>query len=668
MTGAELAHNRATRDELAAIIAGMRPRRHRSMLAFAEEEIIVPAGPFEGLRFSAKRQPFARCWFDAVDSGRWNRFVALGPVQTGKTLIAGIIPVIHGIFELGETVVFGLPDMSMAADKWRNDLLPVIERTKYRDLLPRRGAGSRGGTVEAVRFANGAELKFMSGGGSDKSRAAYTARIICITEVDGLARGSARSVETDQAAQIEARSDAYPTTKRVFIECIVSTKEGRIWEEYERGTASRIVMRCPKCRDFVLPEREHLRGWRDADDELAAGDRSRFYCPSCAVPWDEDDRRAALSDLVLLHSGQTVGDDGVAQGDARRTDTLGFRWSSVHSRFTTAAVLGRKEWRAAAALDEDNAERAQCQYVWSTPYESKVREMVPLDIDAVLSRTRAPARGMCPTGTDYITVGVDLGKYLAHWAAIAWRRDGTAHVIDYGREEVASVDIGTDPALMGTMRALRERFDAGWFDASLGDRPRSPDQVWIDAGWHPSTVHAFCREAAAADPEYQLYRPCIGRGRSLAQREHYRRPTQTGNIVVQIGDEFHFVYLKNAGLVEAMVNSDAWKTWLHGRLSVAVGKPGAMTIYDTDRKTHISYAKHLTAEKETEEFDARIGLVTRWTKVRESNHWLDASYYACAAASLCGVRLIQEHIATDPSPAPASSPGREVFPFLISER
>ena len=39
-------------------------------------------------------------------------------------------------FRLGETVICGLPDMDMAADKWREDILPAIERSRYRDLLP----------------------------------------------------------------------------------------------------------------------------------------------------------------------------------------------------------------------------------------------------------------------------------------------------------------------------------------------------------------------------------------------------------------------------------------------------------------------------------------------------------------------------------------------------
>src|ERR1035441_7498543 len=47
-----------------------RARRLRMMRQFAEEEIIIPGGPFDGRRFRCSRQPFAGLWFDEVDSGR----------------------------------------------------------------------------------------------------------------------------------------------------------------------------------------------------------------------------------------------------------------------------------------------------------------------------------------------------------------------------------------------------------------------------------------------------------------------------------------------------------------------------------------------------------------------------------------------------------------------
>ena len=159
-----------TREDLLWFLRQSRPRRLRSMRQFAEEEIVIPSGPFIGRRFRCARQPYTGLWFDQIDSGRWSRCVATGPTQSGKSLTCFVIPMLYHLFEMGETVICGLPDMDMAADKWREDILPVIDQSRFRSLLPSAGGGSRGGRVESLQFANGATLKFMSGGGSDKSR------------------------------------------------------------------------------------------------------------------------------------------------------------------------------------------------------------------------------------------------------------------------------------------------------------------------------------------------------------------------------------------------------------------------------------------------------------------------------------------------------------------
>src|SRR5690242_9240513 len=72
--------------DLTWFIRQARPRRLRSMREFAEQEIVIPDGPFQGRRFRCDRQPYTGLWFDAVDSGRWSRYVATGPTQSGKTL------------------------------------------------------------------------------------------------------------------------------------------------------------------------------------------------------------------------------------------------------------------------------------------------------------------------------------------------------------------------------------------------------------------------------------------------------------------------------------------------------------------------------------------------------------------------------------------------------
>src|ERR1041385_6663468 len=104
----------------------MRIPRLRTMQEFAEAEIILPTGPFAGLRYSCARQPYSRLWFAEVDSGRGNGLFATGPTQSGKTLQCLVIPIMYHLFEVGEDVILGAPTSDVARDKWSRDILPKI--------------------------------------------------------------------------------------------------------------------------------------------------------------------------------------------------------------------------------------------------------------------------------------------------------------------------------------------------------------------------------------------------------------------------------------------------------------------------------------------------------------------------------------------------------------
>src|SRR5262249_41212324 len=151
-------------------------------------------------------------------------------------------PVLYQLFEAGETVIVGFPDMNMGNDKWMNDFLPVIAASRYRDLLPTGGEGSRNGKIKSsVRFRNGAELRFMTAGGGDGKVSGFSSRVLSVTEADKMDESGESSREADRLKQLEARTEAYPESKLIFLECTVSIEEGRIWQEYTKGSAAKIM-------------------------------------------------------------------------------------------------------------------------------------------------------------------------------------------------------------------------------------------------------------------------------------------------------------------------------------------------------------------------------------------------------------------------------------------
>ncbi|MCP4571487.1 MAG: hypothetical protein GY838_03980 [bacterium] len=637
--------------------------RLRTMREFAEQEIIIPDGPFAGRRFRCDRQPYTGVLFDAIDLHFWNRFCVTGPTQSGKTMSSSATPACYHLFEIGENVIFGLPDMDMAGDKWREDLLPIIQRSRYRELLPKRGGGSRGGKVESIQFRHGPTLKFMSGGGGDKSRAGFTSRVVVITETDGMDEAGATSREADKITQLEARTRAYGDRKRIYMECTVSIEEGRTWREYTGGTESRLALPCPHCGGWVTPEREHLADWDDADTIVDAKAHAAFYCPACGQAWTEKDREAANADCRLIHRGQEIDADGTVHGDAPKTDTLGFRWSAVNNLFTTAGDIGADEWRAKQSEDEENAEKEMLQFVWAMPFKPSSWHETPLDARMLTARTRPTRKGQLPTGTKYLTVGVDIGKYLAHWTLIAWLPDARGTIADYGLVEIHADAMDPNHAAGLALREFRDVCTAGW---PMPDGEMfQPDQVWIDARYNMSTICAFIRESG------DRFRPVFGYGATQMDGRKYTQPKSTGKIVKLIGDGYHVGVHKAERVYMIDVDVDQWKKTVHQRLAMPIPEPGALALFDTDPREHIKFAKHLTAETQIEEFVAGKGMVRKWKQKRSANHWLDSTVYAAASGHFAGVRVGEEE---KPKAAQPKRPSKKKFttpdgrPYLVTER
>ncbi len=630
---------RAAGDELRSVLQRSRAPRIRSMRAFAEREIIIPDGPYAGRRFRTNRQPYTGLWLDAVDSGQWRRFFSLGPTQSGKTLLCFVIPVLYHLFEMNETVVCGVPSLDMVKDKWEDDLLPAIETSRYRDLLPRSGSGSRGGAPTRVKFRNGATLRFMTGGGGDKVRAHFTTRVVVVTETDGFAEPGKTSLETSKLRQLEARTRAYQRRARFYAECTVTIEEGPTWSEYKGGTQSRIAIPCPKCDAWVTPGREHLDGWKAATTIREAETGAAWMCPVCEMRWSDDERVTAVSASRLVHDGQELDPLGEVIGEPKQTDTLGFRWSAPDNLFVTAADVAADEWRGMQSSDEEVAERELCQFVWATPHQPPKTDLSLVTAQSIQERTTNHPRGVVPPAprdASWLTVGIDLGQYLCHWVAIAFRAGASGQIIDYGRMEVASADLGVERALLAALREMRDQiFEPGW--RSIDAEVVNADAIWIDSGWMPEVAYDFCRESGAP------YMPCKGYG--AGQRTvSYHRPTSRGGSVIRIGEGYHITRLpptaQRRGVKLVEIDADYWKTWLHKRLSTPVGQPGALTLHQAAPNRHLSIAKHFTAERQVEEFDPKKGNVVRWDRISRANHWFDAAYLACAAGAGVGVRLI----------------------------
>lgn len=609
-----------------------KPRRLRTLREWAEAEVVIPTGPHRGRRFRVDRQPFVGLLWDAIDSGRWRRFVVTGPSQSGKSLASYAIPALWLICERGETVVLAAPTKEQAAEKWTTDIAPVLATSTYAWMAPQAGDGSRGGDTSLLRFSGGGRLKFMGARGGDKSRASITARAALMTETDGMDEATGASRESDPVTQIEQRTAAYGPAAIVILECTPSTPTGRTWVEYQASTASRIACPCPRCGEYVTPEREHLVGWREADTALAAGRSAYWSCPACAGRIDESQRAEANRRAVLVHRGQEVDRSGSVSGPVPDVATMGFRWSAFNNLLFRTDDLAALEWQASRADPEHAADkdRALRQFYHALPAEPRSKaDDEGGDVDILERVDQGVPRGVVPERCGYcLTVGVDVGRHVLHWVAVAWAKDATAHVLDYGIQDVPD-GLAEERAVIVGLRCIRDASLAGW---KAGPGTRAADLLAADAGYLPDAVQAVAAETGA------FLWPTKGMGRGQVVSRPYTAPRSTGAKVVRIGDAWHVVRLPGRGrLVE--FDADRLKTWARARINAPPGDAGSLSVYAAGPRDHAAFAAHLRAERRVVEWDPRKGQVERWQQRRAANHWADALVLACLAARMRGVAV-----------------------------
>lgn len=621
------------------------------MREFAEQEITPQTGPKRNMRFRCFRQPVAGYILDEFDrkdkhgKPRWRKRSASGPVQDGKTLLYVGIPCMYHLFELKEDVILGAPTMEVTRDKWRRDILPYIQGSRYAHLLPKQGAGSKGGEFDAIKFNHGPELKLMSAKGGDEKRSGYTARVILMTEIDKMDEAASTSREADPVSQMEARADAFGDRAVYYEECTISHEKGRIFTDITAGSDSRLSLQCPHCQAWSILEREHLVGWQDAEDEVQAEDRACYCCPACGATMTEQQRAHANRNARLIHKGQKVDADGQVTGPETATRTFGFRWNAANSLFKSAASTGVEEWRAQRNPNSESGERFMCQFRWTIPYKGELLEQMSLTLQQIMRRTRPNTpKGIVPADAATTAVGIDLNKYKLHWTAISLDNHGREHIFDYGVQATSAAEVGTDLALTIALNELMDHFETeGWQDEDGAQW--TPDQVWIDSRWKSKEV-VFPFIKKINNPRYL---PAMGYGagqmRWRGQGNIYRPPTKRTAAVREIGQGYHRVIDRQHRISLMHIDANFAKTHVYERLAIPLHNDlgvaiepipaSAMTFYapPPDKPNeHMTWARHITAEERETKFVEGVGVTVVWNQLSADNHGFDATAIASTAA------------------------------------
>ena len=586
-----------------------------------------------GQRYRIKNQPFVRLWFEAIESGIFSRHAATGPSQSGKTLSCCVIPTMFHLFEIRETVIFFSPSMEINEEKWLIDIRPTIEKSRYAQYLPQSGKGSQGGFSELITLRNGTRIKFMTGGGGDKNKAAFTSRVIIGTEIDGMDEASETSRESDPITQIFARTRAHGSRAVAYLECTVSIETGRIWQEITNGTDSKIVLECPHCSKWVTPEREHFLGWDSAETELQAEKNGRFYCPECGTAWSSEQRKAANLRNKLIHRGQITSPKGEVLGPIPETRTFGFRWSAVNNQFTDEAQLGREEWVSARNQDRDAAEKERCQFVWCLPFTGQPTG-IELTEQMVASRLTGLPRGVLPNDVETLVVQVDLHLRWHYWTVMATSPNGVRSIVDYGIHLTPNPDInGTEEAVkLGLEQLAADLESRRWKKENSDDYQL--DLKLVDAGYQQDIAVEFARSR----PGWRLIKGQGKEFRTPKERtpderigEHWYDSRQPGCEASQrrkwwllISETSYWMRQVHAGFVATTFSDDGTR------------RHNSIALFGSDAQAHLrpidttvsrsTFATQILGWKWGEVTTPKNGTVMDWIPQWKEDHWFDTTY------------------------------------------
>jgi len=287
------------------------------------------------------------------------------------------------------------------------------------------------------------------------------------------------------------------------------------------------------------------------------------------------------------------------------------------------------------------------------PITAQLEEDV-LTPDEVAQCTSGRPRKQIPKPATCLTAFIDVQEKMLFYTVVAWEPDFTGHVVDYGTLpdqkrryftlRDASKTLGTvfpGTGVEGAVHAgleqlVGELVSRQWQVAGDGGA-MGIDRLLIDAGFLPGVVEGGCHKAPG-----NVAMPSKGIGIRAGNRPmsaYRRKPGERHG---------HHWYVPNVSrtseLRHVLIDTNYWKSFIHGRFATAPGDRGALTLFGTPGSgaaQHRLLADHVAASETWTRTEGHGRLVQEWAArpSKPDNHWFDCLVGCAVAASMCGVRF-----------------------------
>jgi hypothetical protein len=267
-----------------------------------------------------------------------------------------------------------------------------------------------------------------------------------------------------------------------------------------------------------------------------------------------------------------------------------------------------------------------------------------LDKRALATRSTTVKRAIIPNGHSRLTAFIDVQDRLLFYLVCSWNESFGGQVVGYGTypdQRVSFFDAATAKVTLSQVskqsgQSAYIRFGLDELSRTLMSMewkrqdgvPFKISQLLVDSNWGQSTqaVRNFCRET----PYSSTIFPSRGKGITASSKPLGPRRNR--------GDRggLNWVMGKTAEAfqIEAVYDTNYWKTFVSQRLRVGVGDPEAILFHEGNHELLI---EHLTSEHPVRD-ESRGRTVDVWKELARDNHWFDCLVGAAVAASISGIQ------------------------------
>ena len=269
---------------------------------------------------------------------------------------------------------------------------------------------------------------------------------------------------------------------------------------------------------------------------------------------------------------------------------------------------------------------------------------VKLDTATLLKRVSGTPRGLIPEQASYLTAFVDSSDQVLWWAVVAWGKDFSGWVVDYGTwpDQKRPVFYKNDLAV----KISDMLPGVSWEEAFVFAHNELEDQLftdfpeldillkdWSDGGQKPriESQTVVSKNLSRIRPS-KGFAPKPGRKPVHAWGDQHR-DRQNGS---------HWVERRTDRPIHVQFDANIWKSHMARRLLTTVGAPSSLLLPGTDEHSNRILVEHLTAENPKQvSYDGASGVAWELIPGRD-NDWLDCIAGNCVAASMVGCALTGE--------------------------